>query len=117
MFKEPPRAKRIRNRERQIAKAVKVAKRIDPTPGWSLEWIDDDGTERRLDNWEDLHAWHRRWARHNYNNLTVCSCYMCGNPRKFANAETKQEWISDIDAIDQYEDVGMRFISRFRSNW
>ncbi len=33
------------------------------------------------------HVAHARFANH----LTVCSCWMCGNPRKFNGGETMQE--------------------------
>lgn len=32
-----------------------------------------------------------------------CSCYMCGNPRKWFNELTRQEKLSDIDYKEQME--------------
>jgi hypothetical protein len=34
-----------------------------------------------------------------------CSCYMCGNPRKFWNEKTMQEKKSDISFREQLDDA------------
>lgn len=40
------------------------------------------------------------WALKNYNNMTVCSCSMCGNPRKHFGISTRQEIRSKEDLRD-----------------
>lgn len=38
------------------------------------------------------------------NHLAMCSCYMCGNPRKWWNSKTRQEIIADLAFVDQLEE-------------
>ena len=37
--------------------------------------------------WEDL----KEWAQRNYDHLKRCSCWMCGNPRKYGAGPPVQE--------------------------
>lgn len=48
----------------------------------------------------DLNA---TWANH----LAGCSCYMCGNPRKWWKTKTLQEIKSDEALVTQLEDVSV----------
>jgi hypothetical protein len=34
-----------------------------------------------------------------------CSCWMCGNPRKFSNQETLQEWRNEYGARSAMRDL------------
>ena len=40
-------------------------------------------------------------AHHYADNLALCSCYGCGNPRKWFNRVTIKEYMFDIDANEQ----------------
>jgi hypothetical protein len=42
--------------------------------------------------WEDDEEWARERALRWYNNLAKCSCWMCGNPRKYERKPTRQEY-------------------------
>jgi hypothetical protein len=46
----------------------------------------DEATRR-----EDWNEWKKQWAARHADNLTVCSCHMCGNPRKHYDEITMQE--------------------------
>lgn len=37
----------------------------------------------------------------------MCSCWMCGNPRRHHNQETYQEHKAEIDAVQQIEELGI----------
>lgn len=68
-FIEPKRARRIRDRNRMIAKG----RNIDLQHNWHSSWHGKD--------------WHRReraemFGRYFYNHLAICSCSICRNPRK-----------------------------------
>jgi hypothetical protein len=39
----------------------------------------------------------------------TCSCFLCGNPRKFFGEKTKQEYKMDIDTVEEMEDVDYKF--------
>lgn len=39
------------------------------------------------------------------NNIKICSCYMCGNPRKWWDEITIQEKRAIIDAKEQYNET------------
>jgi hypothetical protein len=40
------------------------------------------------------------FARKNHDYLAVCSCWMCGNPRRFEGERTLQERRSDLTRFD-----------------
>ena len=113
-FKEPRRARRIRDRQRLIEKARRLAVVMDPKPQ-ICTWTDLYGNQRNMTTWEDLRDWHNTWAIHNYQNLADCSCYMCGNPRKYCNVATWQEAKSDLNAEEQLLELGVLYRRRFRS--
>lgn len=46
-----------------------------------------------------------QYARHHTDNSTTCSCYMCGNPRKYFKEKTRQEEIFDLSSTEQIEDI------------
>ena len=63
---------------------------------------DYDG--KKLDD-ENGWGWSKR-VGFNSTTRSPCSCYMCGNPRKyntsgFPHGETKQEYVSEIDFEEQ----------------
>lgn len=37
-------------------------------------------------------------------NLSICSCWMCGNPRKHFKVRTRQELTAEMDEKQQMED-------------
>lgn len=69
-MKPTRRALRRHHRERMLRRALR---------SYVLSWPDYDEHERRQRA--------LRW----FNNLKLCSCYMCGNPRKYEGALTLQE--------------------------
>ena len=95
LFREPRRARRIRDRDRMRARAVSLGKRSYAAPDNAPRadrWTDLDGRERvGTPDWEAVFERRRAygWARADY--LASCSCHMCGNPRRFWNARTLQE--------------------------
>jgi hypothetical protein len=82
-FKEPKRARRIRDRERMIARGRRVASRWHRQPEHHYDWI--DRVKRRFivrqETWDEVFEKRDYFARRNHDHLKVCSCYMCGNPR------------------------------------
>jgi hypothetical protein len=62
------RALRRHRRLRSIARAFRVARQLD---------MDGDFA--------------RRWALRAHDHLAVCSCWMCGNPRRYTGELTIQE--------------------------
>ena len=42
----------------------------------------------RMQEWD---KWKEQWVRKHADNMTICSCHMCGNPRKLFKDETIQE--------------------------
>lgn len=68
-MKNTKRALRRHHRQRMIRRAMR---------SYALESEEDSGLRRE---------WALRW----YNNMKKCSCFMCGNPRKFEKRLTTQE--------------------------
>lgn len=68
-MKETKRALRRHHRQRMIQHALR---------SYMLRRVEDKDVQRAL-------------VLRLYNNLKNCSCYMCGNPRKFENRLTRQE--------------------------
>ena len=66
-MKDTKRALRRHHRQRMIARARRVM--------WYLAFND---TERH------------EWARRNHDHMKVCSCWMCGNPRKREGPTTQE---------------------------
>ena len=82
MYQEKKRERRRRDFLRMKERARKV----------QAEWWNTHHTDPKLDEPSSKLA----------NNLKACSCYMCGNPRKWwRKAKTFQEIKADIDANDQ----------------
>lgn len=81
--KNKKRAERRRQKKLKYIRALKVAKRINPHAD---------------------ETWYDRWATRSADNLTVCSCHMCGNPRKHFKDATMQEkkWKISIDLNENY---------------
>lgn len=46
-----------------------------------------------------------RWVCRLVNNICHCSCFCCGNPRKWWHEKTKQEMIADIDFDEQLKET------------
>lgn len=92
------RAWRRHHRRRMIAKAWRIAKERYPHPkgvaaadSW-LPWQDIKGQWRTGPvAWEDVFALRDEFAHRHHSHLTACSCWMCGNPRRFRGERTLQE--------------------------
>lgn len=92
------RAWRRRQRARMIAKAWRIAKERYPHPEgisvrdrW-LPWRDIHGQRRTGPvAWEDVFALRDAYAHRYHDHLAACSCWMCGNRRRFEGERTLQE--------------------------
>jgi len=69
-MKSTRRALRRHHRQRMIRHALRT---------YALRW------------WKDDPDVQRRCALRLYNNLAKCSCWMCGNPRRYEGRLTRQE--------------------------
>jgi len=108
-YLEPIRAKRIRNQKRMIAKARRAASLLFEQPCNQTYYIDRDGINRPFATWKDVFNARDVFARRYHDHLKVCSCWMCGNPRKYYNSPTIQECRAYESAKDQFEERGLRF--------
>lgn len=54
-----------------------------------------------------------KYARRYHRHLAMCSCWMCGNPRKHFKTATLQETKANAAAKDQYQQAGLKFLPRF----
>jgi len=100
---EPKRSKRIRQRDRMIRRAERIEARIfpKPVPGEKFVWTDASGCERRgLQDWEDVFKIRRQRAVKRHDHLAACSCYLCGNPRRYVGERTLQERRQEVDDED-----------------
>jgi hypothetical protein len=62
------------------------------------------------------HINHRRGeTRRSVNRETRCSCYMCGNPRKWWNQRTLGETLADLDEKDQLDERPARRRTKSKS--
>ena len=86
------RGKRIHHRNRMIAKAKRIADILFPHP-WSGE------------TWDDLFVKRERFARKAYDNLSKCSCWRCGNPRKYFKHRPIQEQKAIYSDRGEFEDL------------
>ena len=68
------RAVRIHHKERMKAKAIRIAKQ------WQFR-----------NDPQNINGAIERNLVYNADNLKICSCWMCGNPRKFRGQKTLQE--------------------------
>jgi hypothetical protein len=85
VFIEPKRARRIRDNARLIRGYIRILK------FYQFDETTDEINER---------------ARKFYNHFKNCSCWMCGNPRKFENALTFQEKRAIEDMKHQMKEAG-----------
>lgn len=97
-FREAKRARRIRERDRMQARAERLCAR-------EYGYRRPEGEERRgwerLKTWADVFAARAAKARRLRDHLAICSCAMCGNPRKYMNEMTFQERRAVISAEEQ----------------
>jgi len=104
-FKEPRRARRIRERRRMVRRAWrKQAATCSAVPGSRSFWRDSGGRTRRFETWEDVHEFRTMRARRWADNLKICTCYACGNPRRHFKAATRQECLGEVDEKEQMEE-------------
>lgn len=95
-FREPKRARRIRERERMIAKGTRVAALRwgcdRPNPFTDYAWRDRSGQTRHgTATWGDVFEMRLLQGTASHDHLAACSCAMCGNPRKWFKQPTIQE--------------------------
>ena len=118
-FTEPSRARRFRDRHRIIRKAVNIASRQHPRPGEvvsRMSWTDISGQRRHgLTSWDDVTAIRVATASRRWQHLAACSCNLCGNPRRWFHAMTRQETLADVDTREQFAEVGRTYQARFRA--
>ncbi len=69
-MKSTKRALRRHHRQRMIRRVMRI---------WGVQWVDEDEEARRLR------------ALRLYNNMSKCSCWICGNPRRYEGRPTLQE--------------------------
>lgn len=67
--------------------------------------------------WEPDEEWLINTSRFRANLRTHCSCEGCGNPRKHFKAQTRQEAKLEQDHKEQFKDLGLKFHSRFKTDW
>lgn len=114
-FKEPKRARRIREAERLVAKGSRLYARWGERPGCQFLWTDLGGrVHDGLGDWADVFAYRHARARRARDHLAACSCHMCGNPRRHYHALTVQETRAAEDAADQLRAEGLHAASRIR---
>lgn len=41
------------------------------------------------------------WAVRNGDNIKACSCWMCGNPRRYFNTLTRQEQLAELEEREE----------------
>lgn len=71
-----------KNKKRAIRRAQKARMLRKAQEASRLTWLSSD------EKWSE---WKEQWARKHADNLAKCSCWMCGNPRKYWNQKTLQE--------------------------
>ena len=112
-YREKRAERRIRDRERVFRKVVRVAAQFYPRPDTHLRvryaWKDGGGAEHygHLDTWEDVFGVREWYARYHYKNRERCSCYMCGNPRRFYGEVTYQEKKAALSAREQFAEESL----------
>ena len=111
-FFEPKRARRIRDRERMIARGTRYQSHIYPKPygkpGEGQEWRDLNGNLHvGFATWGDVLARRKMVGTVSADNLAVCSCHMCGNPRRHWRELTIQELQAIESAKSQYVEAGL----------
>ena len=124
---EPPRGLRRRIRDRLLQRARRRAALLKSSPDdlhWDIitgefsarqRWTDLRGHKRvGISDWRDVFDFRDLRAHMTWQNPTVCSCWMCGNPRRHLNLATRQEILSDINAAEQFDDTGVKYRRRFR---
>ena len=120
IYTEPSRARRFRDRSRILRKALVIASRQHPAPVSGdlvskVSWTGMNGQPQKdLTTWSDVSGIRLSTASRRWQHLAVCSCSVCGNPRRWFNAMTRQETLADVDASQQFAEAGLNFHSRFR---
>jgi len=81
-----------------------------------VTWTDVHGQRRHgVTGWDDVTEIRLANASRRWQHLAHCSCNMCGNPRRWFGAATRQETLADVDTLEQFADAGLNFRSRFRA--
>lgn len=70
-----------------------------------------------LRTWDGDREWALQTALRRHAQRQSCSCYMCGNARAVWGAQSRQENKAEQDHKEQFNDLGMRFNTRFRKEW
>ena len=85
-MKTTRRALRRHHRQRMIGRAYRT---------YMLRWERDPEVQRRM-------------VLRSYNNLTRCSCWMCGNPRRYGGCLTRQERRQNQAAQAEWEECSLQ---------
>ena len=118
-FTEPARARRFRDRRRILQKTLRIASRqhsapVSGDPVTRVIWTDISGQRRHgLTSWDDVTAIRVATASRRWQHLAACSCNLCGNPRRWFHAMTRQETLADVDTREQFAEVGRTYQARF----
>ena len=97
-----------------ISRAYRIAKRFFPHPDPEdtdvYPWVDRRGRTRTADcTWDDTFERRWCWSVGHADNLAVCSCWGCGNPRRHFGTATMQERRFGADADCQMAEEGLRY--------
>lgn len=114
--KETRRERRMRDRDRMIARGQRQASVWYPRPlvePSRFTWTDLNGDERRgLPTWEDVFDIRYQHGRTCADHLATCSCWMCGNPRRWHRSVTWKEYRAALEAREQYLENDLPFSVR-----
>jgi hypothetical protein len=118
-YQEKKGERRIRDRLRMIGKARRYGARYiydepdnptDESRRWSDGWPDvDNNLHYSMESWEDVFLARESFARRTHNNITVCSCYLCGNGRKYNKSMTVQEARAEEAARQEFRENGINY--------
>lgn len=99
-YKEKKRERRIRDRERMLRRAYRVAIRHWPEP-------DPAAYTNCPTSWDEVYSARWAYARRFSEHLKHCSCSLgCGNGRRIHGDPTWQEYRALLDAVEQLLEVG-----------
>ena len=94
--------------DRRIAYATrKWARTTGAYVGASWTWTDGEGNTRTFETEEDLQEYLHQFGKSHADNMTPCSCWMCGNPRKWHGEKTLDEKVADLSENEQRDEEGL----------
>jgi hypothetical protein len=107
-FVEPRRARRIRENDNAYMRVWRRERhRGLERPGtYFSNWTDLKGrVHEGFPSMEEVLAYRHVCARVHRDTRTPCSCYMCGNPRRWFGDPTRQEIVSEMAFEEAISDV------------